>query len=76
MNFSDTASACFLVRNIFNAFEYVLYFPYDLYELSKGFTSSRLFMADTWALKCAREIKETNAIRLHPKVIFIENTVM
>ena len=47
MNFSDTASACFLVRNIFNSFEYVLYYPYDLYELSKGFTSSRLFMADT-----------------------------
>ena len=25
-------------------------------------------------LKCAREIKETNAIRLHPKVISTENT--
>ena len=48
LNFSDTASACFLVRNIFDSFEYVLYYPYDLYELSKGFTSSRLFTADTW----------------------------
>ena len=44
------------------------------YELSKGFTSSRLFTADTRVLKCAREIKETNAIRLHPKDRSTENT--
>ena len=74
MNFSDTASTCFLVRNIFDSFEYFLYYPYDLYELSKGFTSSRFFTADTLALKCTREIKETNGIRLHPKDISTENT--
>ena len=38
LNFSDTASTCFLVRNIFDSFEYFPYYPYDLYELSKGFT--------------------------------------
>ena len=32
MNFSDTASACFLVRNIFDSFEYVLYYPFQAFH--------------------------------------------
>ena len=52
LNFSDTASACFLVRNIFDSFEYVLYYPYDLHELSKGFQA---FHGGHLSLKmCAR----------------------